>query len=87
MNTYKFTFSNNNKGAKQFKNLDEAQAMAVTYMTNHTNVTKCEIICPNGALSIVRKDGSWHWNHNGFSFAPVLAEQVAQYRRIQAARN
>jgi hypothetical protein len=68
MNTYKLTFSNNHKGARQFKNLDGAQATAVTYMTNNINVTKCKIICPNGALSIVIKDGSYHYKHNGFSF-------------------
>lgn len=86
MNTYKLKFNNGNQFDIDFKNLDAAQAEAVSHMTNFDKLNICEIVCPNGALSIVRKDGSWHWNHNGFSFSSVLSEQVAQYRKIQAAR-
>jgi hypothetical protein len=83
MFTYKFKFSNNNRGANQFKNLDAAQEMAVKYMENYSNVNECEITTQSGALSIIRKDGSWHWNHNGYSFSHVPAEQVKAYRELQ----
>lgn len=83
MFTYNFTFGNYNRGAKTVKNLDEMHATAVAYMTNLDYVTWCEITTPTGAISIVRKDGSHHWNHNGYSFGFVPAEQAEAYRASQ----
>lgn len=84
MSTYKFSFDNNNKSTNTLKNLAEAEALAVKYMDHYEHVKKCEITTPNGSISVVRKTGDYHWNHNGYSFELVGAENVQAYRNIQA---
>lgn len=82
MATFKFHFDNNNKSTNTVKNLAEAEALAVAYMGNYSNVKKCEITTPSGNLSIVKKTGDYHWNHNGYSFSLVDSKDVAYYRTL-----
>lgn len=83
MFTYKLSFENGHNSTNTVKNLDAAQAIAVDFLKSFNGTFKqCEITTPTGALSIVKMDGSYHWNHNGFSFSLIQAQYVNQYRTI-----
>jgi hypothetical protein len=67
MFTYKMTFNNGKKIQTITKNLDQAHLQIVNYMTKN-DLFECIILCENGNIKRVRKNGEYHWNHNGFSF-------------------
>ena len=67
MTTYKLTFDNGSKYSLTVKNLDDAHKRIVSYMSKHEDTKVCIIDC-NGTTRRVIKSGTYHWNHNGFSF-------------------
>jgi hypothetical protein len=67
MFTYKLTFDNGAKFISKGKNLDVVHTKIVNYIEKN-NLKECIILCPNNVTRRVRKTGSYHWNHNGYSF-------------------
>jgi len=81
-----YTKENNQTVNIGAKGLTSAEGQVINSI-NDLGLTEAEITCPNGSLSIIRKDGSHHWNHPGFSFSFVRAEDVKKYRQIQNSKN
>jgi len=68
--TYHATFENGEKFKISNTNLYNAQSKCIRYM-ERKNITKCEIKSETKAIHYIVKDGSSHWNYDGYSFGSV----------------